>query len=65
MPEMLTTLRRHNLRVQVNRPQKEIGLIPAIYDAQLRIAAAARAHALANHRVDQRLSVVEGLLGDT
>ena len=29
-----------------------------------RIAAAARAHVLAHHRVDQRLAVVEGLLGE-
>ncbi len=33
-------------------------------DERLRIAAAARAHALANHRVDQRLEAVEGLLGE-
>ena len=32
-------------------------------DERLRIAAAARAHVLANHRVDQRLARVEGLLG--
>lgn len=35
------------------------------HDAErLRIAEAARAHVLAHHRVDQRLAVVEGLLGE-
>ena len=64
MPEILTTLIMHILRVQINRPQKNNALNTAMYDERLLIAAAAWAYALANHRVDQRLEVVEGLLGE-
>ena len=33
MPEILTTLSDHILRVQINRPQKKNALTPAMYDA--------------------------------
>ena len=33
MPDILTTLNNHILRVQINRPQKKNALTPAMYDA--------------------------------